>query len=158
MRKGILSVLSVLTGTVIGAKAMSKAADQTVRKIQTMSDKHLALFLMMNRWLQVKQEGKSLVDYFENHKYKSIAIYGVSYAGERLLNEVKDSRITVKYGIDKEADSIDADIRVLSPDDLLEDVDAIVVTPIFFIDEIEHSLSQKVDCPIISLQDILFEL
>lgn len=158
MRKGILSVLSALAGITIGAGTMSKSAGQAFSQAQAMSDKHLALFLMMNRWLQVKQEGKSLVDFFERHNYKSIAIYGMSYAGERLFDEVKDSSITVKYGIDKEADGIEADICILSPDDLLEEVDAIVVTPIFFIDEIEGSLSQKVSCPIVSLLDVLFEI
>lgn len=158
MRKGIFSVLSVLAGAMIGAGAMNKAAGQAVSKAQTMSDKHLTLFLMMNRWLQVKQEGKSLADYFESHNYKSIAIYGMSYSGERLLDEMKDSGITVKYGIDKDAQGIDADICVLSPDETLEDVDAIIVTPIFFIDEIEDSLSKKMSCPVISLLDVLFEL
>jgi hypothetical protein len=37
-------------------------------------------------------------------------------------------------------------------------VDAIVVTAITFFDEIEEKLSEKIDCPIISLDDILYEV
>ncbi len=36
-------------------------------------------------------------------------------------------------------------------------VDAIVVTAITFYDEIKEELSRKIDCPIISLEDILYE-
>lgn len=158
MKKGIVAILSTLAGTIIGIAAAKKIADKAVDKASLMSDKHLALFLLMNRWVQAKQEGKSLTDYFDKHMYRSIAIYGMSYAGERLMDEVKDSGITVKYGIDKNADAIYADIDILSPDEQLEEVDAVVVTPVFFIDEIEKVLAEKISCPIISLEDILYDI
>ena len=41
---------------------------------------------------------------------------------------------------------------------MLEAVDAVIVTPIFFMDEIEEMLSGKMDCPIVSLEDILYEI
>ena len=43
-------------------------------------------------------------------------------------------------------------------DDLLGDVDAIVVTAVTFFDEIEAALSEKIDSPVISLEDILYEV
>ena len=82
----------------------------------------------------------------------------MSYAGERLLEELKDSKIDVKYGIDKNADGIYSDIELVTMEDKLETVDAIVVTPIFFFDQIEEELSKKISCPIISLEDILYEV
>ena len=112
----------------------------------------------MNQWVKVKQEGKKLSTYFEQNGYKKIAIYGMSYAGETLVDELKDTGIEIVYGIDKRADSLYADIDIISIDDLRDDVDAIVVTAITFFDEIEEMLSEKVDCPIISLEDILYEV
>ena len=41
-------------------------------------------------------------------------------------------------------------------DDELEEVDAIVVTPISAFGEIKQTLEKKVDCPIISLEDVLY--
>lgn len=158
MKKGIISIFSTLMGIFIGASVVGKAANKATDKAQTMSDKHLALFLMMNRWVQVKQEGKNLADYLHKLNYKTIAIYGMSYAGERLLEEIKDSSVVVKYGIDKEADRICADIDVVSPDDSLEEVDAVIVTSISFIDEIEEALAGKISCPIISLENILYDV
>lgn len=158
MKKGIISALSALAGVTVGAATVAKTMGDSTQKAQAMSDKHLALFLMMNQWVAVKQEGKNLADYFEKNNYHSIAIYGMSYAGERLLEELKDSKIDVKYGIDKNADGIYSDIELVTMEDKLETVDAVVVTPIFFFDQIEDELSKKISCPIISLEDILYEV
>ena len=112
----------------------------------------------MNQWVKVKQDGKNLSEYFEKNKYEKIAIYGLSYAGETLLSELQDSSIQIAYGIDQNADSIYSDINVYSLEDSLEPVDVVVVTAITFFNEIEKKLSGKIDCPIISLEDILYEI
>ena len=75
-----------------------------------------------------------------------------------LKEELKGTDIEVAYGIDQKADSIFSDINVVSPEYCLDNVDAIVVTAIHFFDEIEEKLSEKVDCPILSLEDILYEM
>ena len=64
----------------------------------------------------------------------------------------------MQYGIDKNADNIYMDVNIVTMEDELKPVDAIVVTPIFFFDDIEEELSQKIDCPIISLEDVLYEV
>ena len=158
MKKGIISVISTVAGAAVGAGVVLKSMGKANMEGQKMSEKHLALFLMMNQWVAVKQDGKNLADYFEKNNYHSIAIYGMSYAGERLLEELKNSNIQVKYGIDKNAAGIYSDIELVTMEDKLDEVDAVVVTPIFFFDEIEQQLSKKVDCPIISLEDILYEV
>ena len=43
-------------------------------------------------------------------------------------------------------------------EDDLAVVDSVVVTAITFFDEIEEQLLQKMDCPILSLEDILYEV
>ena len=158
MKKSLISILSALTGTIIGAGAVGKISMDKTQKIKAMSDKHLALFLMMNQWVKVKQEGKNLSLYFEQNGYKKIAVYGMSYAGETLIDELKGTGIDVAYGIDKSHDLIYSDVGIVSIEDKLEKVDAIVVTAITFFDEIEEELSEKINCPIISLEEILYEV
>lgn len=158
MKKSIISVVSVLGGTALGAGVARKLSLKKEKEAQSMSDKHLALFLMMNQWVRIKQEGKSLASYFENNNYKKIAIYGMSFAGETLVEELKGTDITIAYGIDKKADSIYADVDIVSMEDDLDEVDAVVVTAITFFDEIEEQLSDKISCPIISLEDVLYEI
>lgn len=158
MNKPVLTILSALTGAAVGAGAVGKAAGKDTRKAKAMSDKHLALFRMMDQWVQVKQEGKHLAAYFEKNGYRKIAVYGMSYAGKTLVNELKDTDIVIAYGIDRNADGIYTDIDIVSMDEELEEVDAIVVTAITFFDEIEEKLSEKSNCPVLSLEDILYEV
>ncbi|MCI9006841.1 MAG: hypothetical protein HFI13_01865 [Lachnospiraceae bacterium] len=158
MKKGVISILSTMFGTVIGAGTVGRIAGKSIKEARELSEKHLALFLMMDRWVEVKQKGKNIASYFEKNGYKEIAIYGMSYAGKRLLFELKGSGIIVKYGIDQKADEIYADIDILKVDDEPPSVDAIVVTPVFFFDEIEEKLSDFVSCPVISLEDVLYDV
>ncbi len=158
MRMSMISVLSAVTGAAIGAGVLSKVSGEALRKEKNMSEKHLALFLLMNQWVKVKQDGKNLSSYFEKNGYKRIAVYGMSYAGETLLDELKNTGVEVAYGIDQKADSLYADVDVVSMNGTLEPVDAVVVTAITFFDEIEEKLSRKMECPIVSLEDILYEI
>ena len=158
MKKPVLSILSALTGAAIGAGAMGKASKDRLNIVRSYRDKHLALFLMMNEWVKVKQQGKNLADFFVKNGYKKIAIYGMSYAGETLVDELKGSEVTVAYGIDKNADSLYADVEIVSMEDDLEEVDAIIVTTVMHFDEITELLQKKVKCPVLSLENIIDEL
>jgi len=159
MKKGIVSLLAgAAVGTAIGAITVNSTMGNKVNDWKSMSDKHLALFLMMTHWVKIKQEGKSLADYFEKKGYRKIAIYGMSYAGETLLEELKGTNVEVVCGIDQKAHKIYSDVMIVSPDDELGDVDAVVVTAITYFSEVEERLSEKIECPIISLEDILYEV
>ena len=158
MKKGVLTILSALTGLMAGAGIVGKNMGKEIARSQKTSDKHLALYLMMNQWVKVKQDGKNLAEYFETNGFKEIAVYGMNYVGETLLNELKDTNIKVVYGIDRNADQLYSPIDIYSVDEDLKEVDAIVVTPITFFDEIEQELAEKVQCPIISLENVLYEV
>ncbi len=158
MKKPIISALSAMVGAAVGAGAIGKKLNDRLETVRSYRDKHLALFLMMNDWVKIKQEGKNLSSYFESNGYKKIAIYGMSYAGETLVAELEGSSVQIAYGIDRNANSICADFAILSVEDELEEVDAIVVTAITFFDEIADMLSEKVECPVISLEDVLYSV
>ena len=162
MKKGLGGVLLTLAGMAVGAVAgVVAAGTASSKKIKEMADGHAKvhlLYMAFDQWLRVRQEGKTLVEYFEKNGYKTVAIYGMKELGERLYDELEGSDIKVKYIIDKNADQIYADVNVITPDEKLEPVDVIVVTAIYYFDEIEEMLSEKVDYPIVSLEDILYEV
>lgn len=153
---------SALLGMVAGAAAgVIVVGTRTAKKIQKMTEVHAKvheLYKAFDQWLQIRQQGKTLVEYFVRNEYKTVAIYGMKELGKRLCDELKDSGITVSYAIDKNADGIYADMDVVTPDEELASVDVIVVTAITYFDEIEEQLSEKMDCPIVSLEDILYEV
>ena len=78
--------------------------------------------------------------------------------GNHLYEELKNSSIQVKYAIDKNVDSTFSDLEVCSLEDELEDVDVVVVTAVFAFDEIVDEISDRVNCPVISLEDVVYEL
>ena len=158
MKKLTIAGLSVLFGTAIGAIAVkSVQAPKTIKRADH-TQKMTEFYRLLIEWLRIKQEGKTLASFFRQNDYKTIAIYGMKELGERLYAELKDSEIQVKYIIDKNADTIYADIDVVEPENILEDVDVIVVTAIHYFDEIEMMLGEKVDYPVISLEDVIYEV
>lgn len=152
----------ILMGGVIGIAISNRIAykKEVEKKIaeKKFAEKNIDLFLMMNQWVKVNQEGKKIVSYFEKHGYKRIAIYGMGVVGVTLLNELKKTSIKVVYGIDKDAEDIYAEVNIVTLDGLLDEVDAVVVTAISYFDEIKKILSRKVACPVVSLEDILYEV
>ena len=158
MKKGIAVALSAVLGASVGALGTKNMCNAKTAEKQKMSDKHLALFLLMNQWVKVKQEQKDIAQYLEKKGYKKIAIYGMSYVGERLFDELKDSGIETAYAIDKKTDGIYAEIDVFAPDDTLPAVDAVIVTPVFFFEEIKQTLSSQTKADILSLEDILYDI
>lgn len=158
MKKAFFSQTLLAICALISVFVTKKTMQKKIKKEKNMAKKHLDLYLMMNQWVKIKQEGKSILSYFKDNGYKKIAIYGMNYAGNTLLRELKTSEILAVYGIDKKANEIYADIDVFSPDEPLEEVDCIIVTAISFFEEIKEELKMKVKCPVISLKDILYEI
>lgn len=90
MKKGLVGIVSAVGGALTSAAVVGKSLMTVLRHIR-MADKHLALFLMMNEWVKVKQEGKDLASFFEREGYKEIAVYGMSYVGETLVDELEEA-------------------------------------------------------------------
>lgn len=160
MKKGVLSVLTALTGAAVGAGTLGyqkvKQHEQDFKVIK----KNEAILKMFNQWLIVKQEGKSIAAYLKENNFEKIAIYGMSYAGERLLDDLKGTNIEVVYAVDQYADRMFAEVDMITKEEIghQQEVDAVIVTAIYFFDDIEEELSEMVDCPIVSLEDIIYEI
>ena len=158
MKKGTVGVLATLLGAVAGAAASGTIVGKKVEKKAEKVDKFKSYYNMLNQWLVLKQEGKSLGQFFKDNGYKTIAIYGMGEMGNRLYDELKDTSIEVKYAIDKNAVSTYSELEVLELEDDLIPVDVIVVSAVFAFNEIEETISEIVDYPIVSLEDVIYEV
>lgn len=158
MKKGVAGVLSAVAGGVAGSVAVSVKSNKEVRKWRGFSNKHLEMIKLYDKWFATKQEGKSVADYLKKEDIKTVAIYGMSFIGQRLYEELRNTGIEVAYGIDRNCDRIYADIDIVTPEDELKEVDAIIVTAFSFFDEIEESLMEKTDSRILSIEDLIYML
>lgn len=118
--------------------------------------KRSLLYKCMNQFLVLKQKGIDISNFFSDRGIYTIAIYGVHYLGQRLRDELDESKVKVKYAIDKKTEVEDWQIPIFHPDENLPEVDAIIITPVFDFLEIKQKLSVKMECPIISIEALLF--
>lgn len=114
-------------------------------------------FQILSQWLHLKQDGKTLIPFFEDNLIENIAIYGMGVLGERFYQELQDSRISIHYAIDRFAALKNKPgFKIYSLDEVSwPDVDAIVVTPVQDYWSIVELLEKKTDAAILSLQDIV---
>lgn len=116
---------------------------------------------VLEQWVAVKQIGVAFSSWFEENGFKRIAVYGMGKIGQLFINELMDSGIEVYYGIDKNYTKNDiklGKVKVNGIDEKWDDVDIVVVTAMAEFESIKCLLREKVDCPIVSLEDIIYEL
>lgn len=148
---------AMAAGFLLGLRISNRKADKKTDENQQLAEKNRTQFFVMAQWLKVKQMGRSISAYFLERGYNRVAIYGMSYTGDRVLFELKNAGIEVAYGIDKRAGGVDSEIDILSIDDELPCVSAVIVSETFFFEEVKSSLSKKLSCPIISLEEVVYE-
>ena len=145
-----VGILNLISGIAVGY-----SIGKTNSSEEEMKNKMLKYYVTLNNWIGKKQKNINLSSYVEKMGYNSVAIYGMKEVGERLYEELKDTKTEVKYAIDQNAESIYADIDVYSPDDDLPEVDVIVVTATYYYNSILNKIKDKIACPIISLDDVI---
>ena len=116
------------------------------------------LFKVMCQWMNQKNEKHKISEWIRRVNWNKVAIYGMGNMGKALLKELEADEVKVLYGIDRNAEKIEAGIPVYRLTDKLERVDGIIVTAITFYEEIERELQNELDIPVVSLKDILDEI
>lgn len=161
MKKIFSLGLTTFTGIGLGAFAGGKFIGGQYEKhceiISKQADQFSDLYALMQQWVKVYQEGRTLENYFKKNNYRKVAVYGMSEIGYMVLKELEGSEVEVPYCIDRNADNLFAPIDVHRPDEDLEPVDAVVVAVVQFYDDVKKALDGKLDCPIISLSDVVWE-
>lgn len=149
------NIVSFIGGVLLGSIGICVLKHKGEEKRQKDVVKYLDLFRTMSQYVVTKQQHKEVSDYFEENGYERIAVYGMSHMGQRLIDDLKDSKIQVVYGVDQRADRLTYSLPIYRPSEELPQVDAIVVTAYDF-DEIEEELAEKVDFQILNFSDIIF--
>lgn len=150
----IVAVLFLIIGFILGSMLMAHILGEKAVYYKQLAEKHLEIMDVFKRWLMMLENGGSIEAYFMENGYKKIAIYGMGYLGERLLKGLSGTDIEVKYVIDRQYHSVDGEISVVSMNDILEPVDVIVVTPIYYFYTIKKQLKERTADEVISIENI----
>lgn len=123
-------------------------------------------YYVTNTWVKIKNNGLGLENYFQKNNIQTVAIYAAGELGTRVYEELKNTNIEVKYFTDKKVIDNNAvmefnGISIVNIKNYKEknEVDAIIVTPIFHMESIEKDLKKLgITKPIISLEKIVSDL
>jgi hypothetical protein len=151
----LLAFLAVL---LLGALLLLDMMRVAVKAYKSQYRRHQANSAVQDNWLFAKNHGKTTAGYFVRMGYKKIAIYGANALCYRLLEELaKADSVVTAYIIDLRGKDVLADLPVCTPDELdkQEKVDVIVVAVVSICDEIKSMLEKKVNCPIVSIQEVI---
>ncbi len=119
-------------------------------------DRYYKIMKAMKSWIYALQRGKGAINYFNERFVQSIAIYGWGDLGKCLDNELRATNILVKYVIDRNKKYLeDKDIKIYSLDDTWPYVDMVVVTPFYEYQSIKEKIKEKINCRIVSIEDII---
>lgn len=154
------SVSSIAIGGVVGyvvaKKEANKDSQEELNRKQLRINKFYDYFQLTNHWLMLKNSGKSLEKFFADKGVRTIAIYGMGELGHRLAEELENgTSIEIKYAIDRKEEAAISDYEVVSIDSELQEVDMIVVTPLFDYYAIEERLHEVCDYEIVSLEEVI---
>lgn len=112
----------------------------------------------MNYNMGVKLLNESSIEIAKRLKQKgfsNVAVYGMGPIGRYVVKELMKNDIEVSYAIDQNAELIYADVSVYNSKDILPRTDAVIVTAIYYYEEIKDTIENKVKCPVVSLYDFL---
>lgn len=136
-----------------GLLCTAKKASSVILEKQHNVEKFQKLFLALDAWVKKKQQGKNLEAFLRRNDYHSVAVYGLGNVGKLLEEELKDYA-EFRYGIDRR--TVSAEFPVYKPEDNLPEVDMVIVTPVYEFEEIEATLKKKLNCPVYSVEDIIY--
>lgn len=128
-----------------------------IQDIQKRSNKFERYLNLLDVWMTLRENGIRLDKYLLDRGYKKIGVYGYGIFGRHLIEEMKDSCVQVVFLVDRKGDKLCTPVPVYLPSAQLPECDAIVVSSVFFIEDIRTELTKHGDYKLISLEAILKE-
>lgn len=130
-----------------------------VTETRYMAAKNTMLLKLFLNYTNQLIRGNSLANILREKGYNDCAIYGYGNIGQSVYLDLMKNGFEVKYIVDMNAnefigeDSLSVDILSLS--DIWPRVDLIIVTPVFFYDDIYKLIRSKVESEICALDDLI---
>lgn len=147
----LTGTMSFATGFFLGGKALVGMINDYKMRMERNSSN----MMLLNDWMEFLYAGGSIEQYFRKHGYKRIMIYGNGYIGQRLFQALEETDVEVVAIMDR-ANSPDSDTegRLIGVNSEIPEVDCVVITPTIHFDEIYHMLRERMNQPIISIEEL----
>lgn len=152
-----VSVL-ILLGYSTNLRNQAMHYEEEEHRQRVICQSNILLKKMLIHWVEMKNCERTLGDYFRERGIKRIAIYGVAEVGDLFFRELNGTDVTVVCCIDRSKALYGQ--KTVRPEDFQGDVDAVIVTAVYYFSEIYEQLNSKLTgkVPIIGLDEIIFAL
>lgn len=134
----------------------SYTKNESLYRMEVSLDKFTSYFHLFDQWMLLRKAQVSLSGLFLERGIHTIAIYGMGKMANHLVEELRDTDITVSYAIDRQKRVSEKQLEIYRIDESLPPVDAVVVTTVYDFEQIYRLLKKQGIDNIISLEDILF--
>lgn len=118
-----------------------------MESLEVQAIKFKEMFFLMDKWVKNLHENKEIIQYFNKHGYKNIALYGTSFVSKRMQEELENTDISIEFIFDKNSKEI--------LEENIEKIDAIIVTSLYYYYEIYMDLRNITNLPIISADVVI---
>ncbi len=145
-------------GAIISSSFFYKLVKKHLIGRRSEVNSYKSYYEMMRKWIPLYQKGIRIAKYFEENNYRKIAIYGMGDMGILFYEDVKESELEIAYVIKAHEGERDIGKEIKDIEDDLDAVDAIVVCEIGAYDYVSNLLRDRIDYPLIPLDDIIYEL
>ncbi|WP_300809001.1 hypothetical protein, partial [uncultured Acetatifactor sp.] len=111
---------------------------------------------IMDKWLLLKEQKKSLSNILEEKGCYKVALYGVGMLGKHLICDLSGSNVKIVCAIDKNSVEGQFDFPIIDLNGQIPVADAVIVTPVYEFEKIRIQLNEKGIKHVISIES-LFE-
>lgn len=116
---------------------------------------YVSYYRLLEKWMVLRERGKSACLFLEDRNIKNIIIYGLGKMANHLIYDLRTSDINIVCAIDKAAINKYGDFPVITDEAKIPHADCIIVTPTYEFEKIRNELSLKTPVPLISLNEVI---
>lgn len=130
--------------------------DTAAAELDERLQKSILFYQILTRWVEMKIKGYSIAEVIKKRGFYKVAVYGYAEIGKLLCQELAQAGMEAAYVLDRKVTHTeDEKISVFVPQKGLPEVDAVVVTAVYYFHEIEKELIEMGFHNIVSLRDLM---
>lgn len=131
-----------------------------LKSVRKQSRKLEQLLQTANQMLVENTEGRQIHKRLEGRNVSSVAIYGMSEIGERIMEDLLlHSSVRLLYGMDMRAGEIRAVIPVYTLEEAakMEKPEVVILTTYTENDNLKKAIEEKLSCNVVTIGELFYE-
>ncbi len=142
-------------------KPDERPEDRTI-ELEERLQKQILFYWILTKWMDRKIKGQNIVEVLGTRGYTKIAVYGYAELGQLLCKEILQGGMCVEYVLDKTVEKTGIrKLPIYRPDEIknskqeLLQVDVVIVTAVYYFEEIKRELTETGYRNVISMRALL---